>query len=129
VLLARLAELMKNTARPDLLALICRRQNEHTNSTNYVREARRRDQPHLLMAAADAQRLGLADGQKVKVTSEAGSVNAALSISDTIRPGAVSLPHGWAHANVSLLTPPKSVDPLSGQAPMSAIAVTVEAVA
>lgn len=126
VLLERLDALLKTTTQPNPLALICRRQNEQTNSTNYVREAKRHDQPHLLMAATDAARLGLVNGQKVKVTSEAGAVDAALSVSDTIRPGAVSLPHGWAQANVSLLTPAKRVDPLSGQAPMSAISVTVE---
>ena len=43
------------------------------------------------------RRIGLADGAGARVTSEAGSVEAVVEVSDEIRPGVVSLPHGWGH--------------------------------
>ena len=64
-----------------------------------------------------------------------------VEVTDRIRPGAVSLPHGWGHdgggrltvagtadgsggANTNVLTPPE-VDPLSGTAILNGISVTV----
>ena len=46
---------------------------------------------------AEALDLGLEDGKGARVTSEAGSVEAVVEVSDEIRPGVVSLPHGWGH--------------------------------
>ncbi len=44
---------------------------------------------------ADAEALGLSDGQAVKVTTEAGSATGELEVSDQIRPGMVLVPHGF----------------------------------
>ena len=64
-----------------------------------------------------------------------------LISSDEMMPGVVSLPHGWGHdrpgvrlgvasrhpgVNVNLLAAPGDVDPLSGNAAVSGIPVTVE---
>ncbi|MEY4251619.1 MAG: hypothetical protein RL691_500, partial [Actinomycetota bacterium] len=60
-----------------------------------------------------------------------------------VRPGVVSLPHGWGHSvpgtkmavasekagvNSNILTDDQVLDPLSGNAVLSAIPVTVEVV-
>jgi anaerobic selenocysteine-containing dehydrogenase len=87
----------------------------------------------------DAQLRGLAPGARATVTSTAGSVVAPVEITDRIRPGVVSLPHGWGHAgtglavaeraggvNVNVLTPP-DVDPLSGTAVLNGFPVSVAA--
>ena len=47
------------------------------------------------MNPADAETLGLVDGQIVKVTTEAGSATGELEGSAQIRPGTVLLPHGF----------------------------------
>ena len=92
----------------------------------------------------DAAARGLTDGARVVVTSSAGSVETVAEVTDRIRPGVVSLPHGWGHdvagaglsvartadgdggANVNVLTPP-DVDPLSGTAVLNGFAVEVAA--
>ncbi|MFH1154840.1 MAG: molybdopterin-dependent oxidoreductase [Pseudomonadota bacterium] len=43
----------------------------------------------------DAQSLGLADGQQVRVTTQAGSETGELQISEQVCPGTVLIPHGF----------------------------------
>jgi anaerobic selenocysteine-containing dehydrogenase len=45
----------------------------------------------------DASRLGLTEGGLASVTSRAGKLEAPVEITDDIRPGVVSMPHGWGH--------------------------------
>jgi anaerobic selenocysteine-containing dehydrogenase len=92
----------------------------------------------------DATRLGLADGARARIVSETGSVEAPVRVTDAILPGVVCLPHGWGHdlpgvrlgvaaahagANVNRLISNRVVDPLSGNAVLNAVPVTVEPVA
>lgn len=51
----------------------------------------------LLMNPADAEKLELAEGDQVKLTSRVGAVIAPVELTDGIREGVVSLPHGWGH--------------------------------
>jgi len=44
---------------------------------------------------ADAEAIGVADGQHVKVTTEAGSEVGELQVSARVRPGTVLIPHGF----------------------------------
>ena len=48
----------------------------------------------------DAARYGVEDGKLVTVVSEAGSVDVPAEITVDIKPGVVSLPHGWGHDKV-----------------------------
>ncbi|MFI7237739.1 molybdopterin-dependent oxidoreductase [Streptomyces cyaneofuscatus] len=88
----------------------------------------------------DAARLGLVDGATVRIESAGGGIEAPAEITDTIRSGVVSLPHGWGHsrpgtrmavaaahpgANVNQLLDGTLLDPLSGTAVLNAIPVTV----
>ncbi len=64
------------------------------------------------MHPRDAEKLGLADGQTVRVSTEAGRVEVELEISTATRPGVVVIPHGFGldyngtvyGANVNRLT-------------------------
>jgi anaerobic selenocysteine-containing dehydrogenase len=91
----------------------------------------------------DAQRLGLSDGSAARVRSRAGTLLAPVEVTDAIMPGVVSLPHGWGHdqpdtrlevaarqpgVNSNLLADEQAIDPLSGNAVLNGIPVTVEAV-
>ncbi len=49
----------------------------------------------LAMHPADAEKLGLTDGQTVRITTEAASLEVELEITDTARPGHVAIPHGF----------------------------------
>ncbi|KAB2590652.1 molybdopterin-dependent oxidoreductase [Streptomyces arboris] len=88
----------------------------------------------------DAARLGLVDGATVRIESAGGGIEAPAEITDTVRSGVVSLPHGWGHsrpgtrmavaaahpgANVNQLLDGTLLDPLSGTAVLNAIPVTV----
>ncbi len=48
-----------------------------------------------LMHPKDGEALNMADGQMVKVTTEAGSATIELQLSDLARPGYIMIPHGF----------------------------------
>jgi anaerobic selenocysteine-containing dehydrogenase len=88
----------------------------------------------------DAERLGLTDGSTAEVRSRVGQVVAPVEISDSMAAGVVSLPHGWGHdasgtrmkvasqhpgVNVNVLTDAGTLDPLSGNAVLTAVPVEV----
>ena len=49
----------------------------------------------LAMHPADAETLQLSDGQQVRITTEAGSEEIELEITDTAREGHIAIPHGF----------------------------------
>lgn len=94
----------------------------------------------LIVHPDDAAELGLGDGASARVTSESGSVEAVVEVSDEIRRGVVSLPHGWGHdrpgtrlsvarehagVNSNLLAPGHLLDVPSGNAAVNGIPVEV----
>jgi len=94
----------------------------------------------LHMHPDDAAHLALADGEIARVTSRVGSVEIPIEVTDAIMPGVVSIPHGWGHdvpgiqlriaaehagVNTNILTDEVEVDPLSGNAVLNGVPVTV----
>ena len=88
----------------------------------------------------DADALGLRDGGTAAVSSRVGSIAVPVEVTDIVSPGTVSLPHGWGHGvegtrmavaaryaglNTNALTDASVLDPLSGNAQLNAIPVTV----
>ncbi|MFF0594879.1 molybdopterin oxidoreductase family protein [Streptomyces antibioticus] len=88
----------------------------------------------------DAERLGLRDGGAVRVKGAGGEVTAPAEITDGVRRGVVSLPHGWGHdrpgtrlahaaadpgVNVNQLLDGSLLDPLSGNAVLNGIPVSL----
>jgi formate dehydrogenase len=89
---------------PDLL-LINRRQRRGMNS--WLHNALPQPdggQCALLMSREDAAERGLVDGDRVNVASRVTTVTAELRIDDALRPGVVSMPHGWGHDGPGLRT-------------------------
>jgi anaerobic selenocysteine-containing dehydrogenase len=79
------------------------------------------------LSALDAADAGVSDGQLVQVTSATGSIVATAVVNDDIRRGAVSVPHGFADANVGVLTTtPTDIDPLTGMVLLVGVPVKVE---
>jgi anaerobic selenocysteine-containing dehydrogenase len=79
----------------------------------------------------DAATRGLADGDAVDVVSTVtgAAFRVTASIDDRMRPGAVSMPHGWDDANVCAITSASiGVDPLTGMVWQSGIPVEVRPV-
>ncbi|MGC9499137.1 molybdopterin-dependent oxidoreductase [Streptomyces sp. WG7] len=86
----------------------------------------------------DAERLGVRGGEPVRVKGAGGEVTAPAEVTDTVRPGVVSLPHGWGHdrpgtrtshaatepgVNVNQLLDGSVLDPLSGNAVLNGVPV------
>jgi anaerobic selenocysteine-containing dehydrogenase len=95
----------------------------------------------LLMHPDDATRLALDDGDTACVRSRVGVVLVPVEVTEAIMPGVVSIPHGWGHdaegtrmrvarahpgVNTNLLADEAQFDPLSGNAVLNGIPVTVE---
>ena len=59
----------------------------------------------------DARTYGVEDGQRVRVWTSSGEIVLTANVSDTIRRGVASIPHGHETANVNLLTSVDHVDP------------------
>ena len=127
---------------PGQLVLIGRRQLRSNNSWlhNSERLVKGPRRCTLEMHPSDAEALGLAHGQDVEVRSRVGAVVAPVSITESLMPGVVSLPHGWghdregvqlrvarAHAGVSIndVTDEQALDDLSGNASFSGLSVQV----
>jgi anaerobic selenocysteine-containing dehydrogenase len=86
----------------------------------------------------DAASRGLIDGGQAKVTSRVATVVVPVEVTDGIRPGVVSLPHGWGHdlagsrlgvaarhagVNSNLLADDLAVEALTGTAVLNGIPV------
>jgi anaerobic selenocysteine-containing dehydrogenase len=88
----------------------------------------------------DAERWGLADGASARVTGRVGSLEVPVEVTDAVRTGVVSLPHGWGHdlpgvrldvarrhagVNSNVLSDDEIVDVPSGNAVLNGIPVEV----
>jgi anaerobic selenocysteine-containing dehydrogenase len=94
----------------------------------------------LLVNPQDAERLGLTAGARARVHRDGREVQAPVELSESMMPGVVSLPHGWGHdlagaqlgvaaerpgANLNAVLDERLLDPLSGNAVLSGVAVQV----
>ena len=143
--LPQLANRMRDyRADPDALTLIGRRDVRSNNSWmhNSERLVSGKARCVLWMHTDDAAQRGLSEGQTVQITSRVGQIAAPVFITPDIRPGVVSLPHGWGHGRqgvklgvasqhpgVSLndLTDDQLTDRISGNAALNSLRVHVKA--
>lgn len=103
VLLSAIDALAAEVAQPrsdDTLLLIGRRELRSNNSWMHNVPELVAGKPRcvLLVHPDDAQRAGLRDGDIAVLESRVHIGEAPIRITDDIRPGVVSLPHGWGHA-------------------------------
>jgi anaerobic selenocysteine-containing dehydrogenase len=127
------------------LVLVSRRHIRSNNSWmhNVTVLVKGKDRCTLLVHPDDAARSGIRDGDLARVTSAAGSVDVTAEVTEDIRPGVVSLPHGWGHnlpgtrlsvanghagVNTNVLAPGTFVDVISGNAAVNGIPVSIAAV-
>ena len=97
----------------------------------------------LLINPADAAERELSTGDTAVVESPVGRVEAPVEVTDEMMAGVVCLPHGWGHdapgtrlsiagqrpgVNSNVLTDGAVLDPISGNATLNGIPVTVERV-
>jgi anaerobic selenocysteine-containing dehydrogenase len=84
------------------------------------------DAAAVLIHPDDAAPVGIADGARVRITSRYGSTQGIASVTDAVRTGAVSVPHGFGEPSVARLTTGAAeLDPLTGMVLQSGLAVEV----
>ncbi|MDE2432867.1 MAG: molybdopterin-dependent oxidoreductase [Burkholderiales bacterium] len=142
--LHRLVPTFSTTTDAEQLKLIGRRDVRSNNSWmhNSARLVSGKNRCVLWMHPQDANQRGLRDGQTVAVQSRVGQIVVPLHVTEHIRSGVVSLPHGWGHdrpgiqldvaqahagASINDLTDDRAIDALSGNAAFSAVPVEVKA--
>lgn len=130
---------------PDGLVLVGRRHLRSNNSWmhNIPALTGGTNRCTLQIHPEDAERLGVRDGDAVRVKGAGGEVTAPAEVTDGVRRGVVSLPHGWGHdrpgtrlghaatdpgVNVNQLLDGSLLDPLSGNAVLNGVPVEVAAV-
>ncbi|MGW3114600.1 molybdopterin oxidoreductase family protein [Streptomyces sp. NPDC001091] len=136
--LPRLREALRE--RPTGLVLVGRRHLRSNNSWlhNVPALTGGTNRCTLHLHPEDAERLGVREGEPVRIKGAGGEVTAPAEVTDAIRPGVVSLPHGWGHGrpgtrlthagrepgvNVNQLLDGTLLDPLSGNAVLNGIPV------
>ena len=139
--LDRLEQALAATANGGMV-LVGRRQLRTANSwtQNIPVLVRGRDSCVAQIHPDDAARLGLVDGATATVRSAVGAIAIPVELTDSVMPGVVCIPYGWGHGlpgtrqavasdhagvNVNVLTDASVVDPLSGNAVLNGIPVTV----
>jgi anaerobic selenocysteine-containing dehydrogenase len=90
----------------------------------------------------DARRLGLHEGALARIARDGRHIEAPVQLTDTVMPGVACLPHGWGHdlpgsrlrlaaerpgANLNAVLDDRLIDPLSGNAVLSGVAVQLSA--
>jgi anaerobic selenocysteine-containing dehydrogenase len=85
----------------------------------------RTERPTLLVHPDDASRHGVVDDMPITVRSAHGETDAVARIDDGIRPGVVSLPHGFADTRVGALVSGIDADPFTGMVLQSGIPVAI----
>ncbi|MCG7199926.1 molybdopterin-dependent oxidoreductase [Marinobacter pelagius] len=96
----------------------------------------------LKINSADAQRLGLEDGQTARVASPTGSIQLPVEIDDDMFEGVVSIPQGWGHnrpqtgmsiaesqpgESINDVTDRQRIDALTGNAAFNGTRVSIQA--
>jgi anaerobic selenocysteine-containing dehydrogenase len=147
-LVADVARLRAALERPrrDGFVLVGRRQLRSNNSWmhNLPLLVRGKDRCTVHVHPDDAGRLGLADGERARVSSRTGAIELPVEVTDAVMPGVVSIPHGWGHdepgiamsvasehagANSNVLADEQLFDVPSGNAVLNGIPVALAPVA
>ncbi|HEV7627156.1 MAG TPA: molybdopterin oxidoreductase family protein [Streptomyces sp.] len=138
----RLRAALHRGAAKDSLVLVGRRHLRSNNSWMHNVPALRggTNRCTLQLHPYDAERLGLADGSHASIKGAGGEVTAPVEVTEAVRKGVVSLPHGWGHdrpgtrmrvaaaepgVNVNQLLDGTLLDPLSGTAVLNGFPVQV----
>jgi anaerobic selenocysteine-containing dehydrogenase len=135
-------DLLSLAPEPDALLLVGRRHLRSNNSwmhnSHRLTKGPRRD--HLWIHPDDAAHRSIADGDEVRLASRVGEVSVTAKVTDRVMPGAVCLPHGFGQrrdgvrlalattlqgASYNDVSDEAALDPLSGNAAVNALPVTV----
>ncbi|WP_322001730.1 molybdopterin-dependent oxidoreductase [Marinobacter alexandrii] len=137
--------LLDQARNPDYpFAMISRRlpRSHNTWTQNSHRLVKGKNPCTVQMSVADADRLGLKDGQLAQVASPTGSIQLPVEINDDMFEGVVSIPQGWGHnrsdtgmtvaeaqpgVSINDVTDAQRIDALTGNAAFNGTQVAIQA--
>ena len=93
----------------------------HSTLRNIPSMRRLYPNPLAKMNLHDATKRGIGDGDLVMIESARGSIKLTAKVTEAIRQGVVSIPHGWEEANANILTDDEHLDPISGFPPFNGV--------
>ena len=93
----------------------------HTQMRNIPELRRGCPEPIAEIHPSTAREYGILDDEKVIFRTKNGSVRFKVKTTKDILPQVVSIPHGWAQANVNVLTDIEARDPISGYPELKAL--------
>lgn len=79
----------------------------------------------IILHPLDAEASDIAHGDRVRVSTTRGEIVLTANVSNTIRPGVASIPHGHEVANVNLLTSIENVDRMTGMVLYTGIPIDI----
>ena len=138
--LARKPDAPQKPSTSSLELLLSTRRHHHVyNSVGHTLEPLARKKPYnpAYLNPVDAQRIGVKDGSRIAISTPTATVAGTVELDDTVRPGVLSVAHGFPNGIVvpgeeskdtsasSLIDDMESCDAYSGMPQMSAIAVKV----
>ena len=148
---ARLGELERSLDEPTgagpglVLRLVSRRERLGHNSWMHASRTLPTGEQCAYLSPADAERLGVRRGDRLRLSTDSGSIELPAEPTHEMVQGAIAVPHGYGHdphsgwhaalkrggANVNQLAAagPGSVNPLSGMSQFVGIPVRVERIA
>jgi anaerobic selenocysteine-containing dehydrogenase len=73
-----------------------------------------------------AEELGINDGDNISIKTRRGGIEVKVTLTDSIHPQVISIPHGWKQANANILTDHKLRNPILGTPELRALLCRVE---
>jgi anaerobic selenocysteine-containing dehydrogenase len=99
----------------------------HGRNRNFKRCRTAIPNPDIEMNPVDAEKLGVATGDIVTVSSVVGSVDIPVKVVNAtdILPGVVQVTHGWHESNINLITHDDRNDPIDGFPLMKSVEINI----
>jgi anaerobic selenocysteine-containing dehydrogenase len=112
---------------PLILTTGARRLNYlHTQMRNISKLRESEPDPFAEIHPEAARKYGIADGDRVRISTKRGSIEIKVRVTEDILPQVVRIPHGWIEANCNVLTFARPADPVTGIPNFKALLCRVE---
>jgi anaerobic selenocysteine-containing dehydrogenase len=93
----------------------------HSQLRNVFGLRRLAPEPLVEIHPSTARKFDITDGEMVAVETKAGSIKIKAKVTEDIMPQVVSIPHGWAQANVNILSDLDLLEPITGYPERNAV--------
>jgi len=90
------------------------REYTHSQLRSMTQMRRRAPEPLAQIHPTTARKYDIVNDEMIVIETRRGSIKLKAKVTEDIAPQVVSIPHGWAQANVNVLTDITARDPVSG---------------